>query len=111
MQEWKAQVTIGGVSALSESDGEAMLAVVSGVVTHRADTQELTLVWRFGSGATVTEAIERASYVWRAALGNAPGIEALSPEVMCTDFRVRRAETDEEAEAQLKEIFQEPSET
>jgi hypothetical protein len=105
MAQWKAEVIISGVLSVTEDDLEAMLAVVPGVISHNAGTGELAMVWRFGEGAAVAAAIERASYAWRAALGNASGIEAISPDVMCTDFRVCRAETGEEAEAQLKKIF------
>lgn len=105
MTEWKAEVTVSGVPSISLIDLEAMLAVAPMILSHSAEAGELTMKWRFGDGATVTAAIERASHMWRAALGNASGIEALSPDVMCTDFRVCRAGTDEEAEAELKKIF------
>ena len=103
--EWRAEVIIAGVPPVTDSDREAMLAVVPGVISYNGQTQDLTLTWRFSEGATITAAIERASYTWRAALGNASGIQALSPDTVCTDFRVYRALTEAEAEAQLKNIF------
>lgn len=106
MQEWQASVFIAGVPAVSEADMEAMQQVVRGIVTHKAGIQELGLSWRFTCESdTISSAIEHASFMWRAALGNASGIETVNPEVMCTDFRVRRAPSDEEAKAELKRIF------
>lgn len=106
MQEWQASVFIAGVPAVSEADMEAMQQVVRGIVTHKAGIQELGLSWRFTCESdTISSAIEHASFMWRAAIGNAPGVGVVSPEVMCKDFRVRYAMPEAEAEAALYRLF------
>jgi hypothetical protein len=84
---WKAEVTVTGVSTVTDEEHESVLASLPGggllVKTEGAD--EIQLDWLFETRSLdMWEAIERASAAWRGAVAHIES--ATDPE--CTDFRV-----------------------
>lgn len=86
---WKAEVTVTGVSAVTEDDVRAMYAVAPMLIRYDSDSSCLFMSWRFEAETrSVSSAVTRA---WNRVLdvvAAAPGISSSDLELRCSDFRV-----------------------